>query len=257
MSTFKIYPVYLGYSSFSYGDMMCKSPKRNESYYVTMGCLLLQNNQTGAWTLLDTGMPSKQEFETEGFPYAYQDDPNAPDGLVEALAKLGVKPTDISQAACSHLHSDHCWNFDLLRRDIPIYVQEEELAHAAAARKPERWSYQLLDLPNFPAWGRRLSQIVCHSGDYEIEPGLKAISTPGHTYGSQSFLIDTEEGKYIYVGDLYYDKTNWENDNMIGWYCSINKWYQSHEKVQQIVKETDAKILSIHYPPTFDHVCYG
>ena len=44
---------------------------------------------------------------------------------------------------------------------------------------------------------------------------------------------------------------------MIAWYSSIDEWYQSHAKIQALIRATGAKILSIHNPATFDHTVYG
>lgn len=255
MSTFKIYPLYLGRSpEFDLSGIVAKK-KPGEKGYMTHGCLLLENNQTGEFTLLDCGTPSAEEV-AQGAPYHYNADPNAP-SFTQALRQHGITPADIHQAAVSHLHSDHCWNAPLLRKDAPIYVQSKEIQHAVTAKKPELWSYTMIDYPACPRWAQVLLQLRPIDGDWEIEPGLRAILTPGHTYGSQSFLIDTEDGPYIYVGDLYYCEENWKTDSMIAWYSSIDEWYQSHAKIQALIRATGAKILSIHNPATFDHTVYG
>lgn len=256
MSTFTIYPVYMGTSPLIDKTVAVAKLPYGTPYKMTHGCLLLKNNQTGEWTLLDGGIPSHKEV-SEGAPYTYNADSDSPKDFAEAISKLGIKPTDIKQAGVSHLHSDHSWNFNQLRRDVPIYVQRKELQHAATPRKPERWSYTLIDYPGCPRWAQCILQFVGKDGDYEIEPGLRAISTPGHTYGSQSFIIDTEKGTYIYVGDLYYCEDNWKNDAMVAWYSSIDEWYESHNKVMALKEQTNATILSIHNPQIFEQDYYG
>ena len=230
-----------------------------QPWTLSLGCILLQNNQTGAWTLLDTGYAPKADVLRDHLPYSYilaLEDPY-PVTLPEALASYGVKPEDISQIGISHLHQDHAWNLELFRKDIPIYVQQKEVAHAASCRNVERKSYCMFDtdLPGYPHWMRRRTQFTMRDGDYEIEPGLRAIFTPGHTPGSQSFVIDTEEGPYVYVGDLYYAEQNWQEPggHILGWYNSMEDWYHSHDRVMA----TGAKVLSVHCPSTFDRKCYG
>ena len=39
-------------------------------------------------------------------------------------------------------------------------------------------------------------------GDADILPGLKVITTPGHTIGHQSVLFDTEQGVLCVSGDI-------------------------------------------------------
>lgn len=255
MATFKIYPLYLGRSpEFDKSGIVAKK-KPGETAYMTHGCLLAKNTETGEYTLLDGGTPSAAEVEA-GAPYTYNADKNAP-SFVEQLAKHGITPSDIKQATVSHLHSDHCWNIPLLRKDAPVYVQRLELQHAITARNPEKWSYTMIDYPGCPRWTQNIGALRPISGDYVIEPGLTALLTPGHTYGSQTIMIDTEEGPYLFVGDLYYCDENWEKDAMIAWYSSIDEWYESHDKIRQIVQDTGAKILSVHNPATFEREVYG
>lgn len=258
MSTFKIYPVYMGNN---YEDICFVLGKHTPGtpWELSLGCFLLQNNQTGAWTLLDTGYPSPKEIIENGIPHThFLEGKNCkPTALVDALAEFGVKPEDIVQVGLSHLHQDHAWNLELFRKDIPFYVQRKEVEHAMTCNPIERKSYGMyeIDKPGYPFWSRGKLQFVYHDGDYEIEPGLRAIYTPGHTPGSQSFLIDTEEGTYIYVGDQYYCEQNWQEPggHILGWYNSMDDWYRSHRKIM----DTHAKILSIHCPSTFERKCYG
>lgn len=258
MSTFKIYPIYLGNAyediSFVIGKTLPGKP-----WELSLGCILLQNDQTGEWTLLDTGFAPKSEVIENHLPHTYileMKDPY-PLTLQQGLATVGIKPEDIHQIGLSHLHQDHAWNLELFGQDVPIHVQQKELAHAISCRNVEKKSYGMypMDKPGYPHWIRGKDHFVMHDGDYEIEPGLRALFTPGHTPGSQSFLIDTKEGPYIYVGDLYYTEQNWQEPggHILGWFNSMEDWYHSHDKVMN----TRAKILSVHCPSTFSQKCYG
>ena len=44
------------------------------------------------------------------------------------------------------------------------------------------------------------TNIVLIDGETEVEPGLIILSTPGHTAGHQSVLVDTEDGIVIFAG---------------------------------------------------------
>lgn len=207
---------------------------------------LCDAKRTGVGRYIDLGMMDNVLYhyvlEAEGYKT-----------LVDALAEVDIKPEDVTRICLSHLHSDHAWNLQLFRKDIPIYVQRKEVEHAVSPWKIERNSYQRIDRPGCPGWMRGIDQSVLKDGDYEIEPGLKALFTPGHTCGSQSFLIDTKDGQYIYVGDLYYAEENWKENVPTGWYYSLDMWYRSNEKVLS----TGAKILSVHVKSTFDKKVYG
>jgi N-acyl homoserine lactone hydrolase len=91
----------------------------------------------------------------------------------------------------THLHFDHCGG-NRRFAGTPIYVQRVEYE---AAREPdylEEWvrfpgaTYELLD------------------GDAELFPGVRAISTPGHSPGHQIVVVETDEGPVVLGGDVTY-----------------------------------------------------
>jgi len=45
-------------------------------------------------------------------------------------------------------------------------------------------------------------RIVFVNDGQEVVPGLQALSTPGHTVGHTSFVIDSQGSSIVYTGDL-------------------------------------------------------
>ena len=111
--------------------------------------------------------------------------------LEEGLNRLGVKPQDIEIVIHTHLHDDHCQN-DSLFPQAEVFVQRREWQFCLDPHPLDhRFDAELLE-------GVRLTEL---DGDAEIEPGLRVISTPGHTPGGQSVVIDTKEsGKVLITG---------------------------------------------------------
>jgi len=109
--------------------------------------------------------------------------------VLDALRTAQVDPADITAIVNCHMHWDHSGgNYEL--PGIPIYVQAAELE---AARAPD------FTLPeytfDFP--GARLTTI---DGEHDLLPGIRIVSTPGHTPGHQSLLIETDEGVVMLAG---------------------------------------------------------
>ncbi len=105
----------------------------------------------------------------------------------EALATLGVGIGDVDAVVVSHLHFDHCGQLNAF--DVPVVVQSAELEMLAdpiytvaewADRDPDRW--QVID------------------GDHDLAPGVRVVSTPGHTPGHQSVVVETSEGTVVIGG---------------------------------------------------------
>jgi N-acyl homoserine lactone hydrolase len=91
----------------------------------------------------------------------------------------------------THLHFDHCGG-NRRYAGTSTYVQRVELAAAVAPDYLEEWvhfdgeAYVELD------------------GDTELFDGVSVLSTPGHSPGHQSVLVETREGLVVLGGDVTY-----------------------------------------------------
>ncbi len=117
--------------------------------------------------------------------------------LVDELARYGVAPRDVSAIVNSHLHFDHCGN-NRQFRGTTIYAQIKEFE---AATQP---GYTI------PEWvGPADAQYVPLDGDHQLWDGLQLISTPGHTPGHQSLLVETKLGLELIAGQAIYSKSEY------------------------------------------------
>lgn len=134
----------------------------------------------GEVILVDTGV---------GEGNAYVDGHFEPErvSLIDALARHGVSPADVTSIINSHLHFDHCGNNRLFAH-ANAFVQAAELE---AARQP---GYTV------PAWfdfeGARL---VAVDGDRTIAPGVSVLFSPGHTPGHQAVLVEKSSQERILI----------------------------------------------------------
>jgi len=95
--------------------------------------------------------------------------------LLKALTKEGLKPQDIDLIFITHYHPDHILNIrlfpdkDILDDDI-IYREDKLISFSGK-------------IPN---------------------TNIKVIPTPGHAYEHACLLIETEKGKIVVAGDLWW-----------------------------------------------------
>jgi len=120
--------------------------------------------------LVDTGVGVGNEFIDECYH------PRST-SLLDALAGVGVASSDISTVVVSHLHFDHCGQQGALA--APVYVQATEFE---VAQTP---GYTVPDWAAIPNDRLRLVH-----GDQVIAEGISLLSTPGHTPGHQSVLLE-------------------------------------------------------------------
>ncbi len=138
----------------------------------------------GGAALVDTGVGGSQGL---------QDDWRAVNvAAADALAGLDMSPADISLVINTHLHFDHCGQ-NAVFKHAAFHVQRAELARA------RRESPDLADWFDFA--GARFELL---DGDTEIVPGLSVITTPGHTVGHQSVVIEGADGEDLLIGDAAY-----------------------------------------------------
>ena len=131
-----------------------------------------------ARVLVDTGMtqlhPAVADMDPRLYPLKEQD--------------FDIQSVDI--VVNTHLHFDHCGGNHLFVGK-PIYVQRQELDDARNQN-----DYTIPEWVDPPGM-----HYIPVDGELELLPGLRLLSAPGHTRGSQVVVIDGDEGPTIIAGD--------------------------------------------------------
>ncbi len=111
--------------------------------------------------------------------------------LASSLDTIGLTPTDIVAVVLSHLHFDHCGQQGIL--SAPTYVQAVEFE---AAQIPG------YTVPDWAAIPRDRLRLV--NGDVKIAEGVGLFSTPGHTPGHQSVVIEAGDERLVLAAQCAY-----------------------------------------------------
>ena len=133
--------------------------------------------------------------------------------LLEALEKEGLEPEDIDLIFVTHYHLDHVLNIKLfpdknvLDGDI-IYRDDKEIGFSGK-------------IPN---------------------TNIKIIPTPGHAHEHVCLLVETEKGKIVIAGDLWWwtDKEKQKTD-----YRSLMNHEDPYVKDKTALRNSRKKILEI------------
>jgi N-acyl homoserine lactone hydrolase len=147
----------------------------------------------------------------------------------DALADLDMTPADIGLVINTHLHFDHCGQ-NAVFRHAPCYVQRTELARA------ERESPELCGWFDFMN-----ARFELLDGDAEVLPGLSVITTPGHTVGHQSVLVQSDGGSDLLIGDAAYTPRQYTQpagqDLPPGQASDVESWHDSVRRIQSLGPE--------------------
>jgi glyoxylase-like metal-dependent hydrolase (beta-lactamase superfamily II) len=117
----------------------------------------------------------------------------------DALAEHGISLADVTGAANCHLHADHSGQ-NVRLTGIPIFVQRREWK--LMEDDPDHTVREWVDAPG-------LTYEVL-DGETEVAPGIRIVSTPGHTAGHQSAVLETDEGIVVLAGQALQSRAEWE-----------------------------------------------
>lgn len=210
-------------------------------------CLLVRGG--GRTMVVDTGIGTKvtpQQAQIMGLM-------RPEGGLVEGLARRGLKPEDVDLVINTHLHADHCGGNTRLDGEsvVPTFpnaeywVQRLEYADASFPNERTRGTY-------FPANYVLLyesGQMRLLDGEADVVPGMRCVVTPGHTRAHQAVVFEADGRAALYVCDMaslavHFARLAW----MTAYDVEPLVTLETKRIWQKWALERDALILFIHEP---------
>lgn len=181
--------------------------------------------------------------------------------ILEALAANDATPEQIDAIIITHLHWDHCWNLEKFP-NAKIYVQKKEMLCALDAEPIFYTAYEhpRRGFENFP-WVDSLARFHYVDGDTWLFPGIKVLSLPGHSYGSQGVLVKGYQQYYMLPGDLISARENWEGipghkHVPCGTVQNITEYYESFKKLDQYDAEYGFTVIPSHDETALEKAVY-
>lgn len=167
---------------------------------LSCNCPLIQTGKHNI--LIDCGLGRKWN-EKQRDIYAIEDRPR----LIEDLAAVGLKPSDITILLHTHLHLDHAgWNTQLNAKGElePVFVNARHIV--------ERRELEVARRPNEIQRGTYLSSNIApidaekawdtFEDTREIVPGVTVFRTGGHTFGHLAVRIESGGQKALFIGEM-------------------------------------------------------
>jgi glyoxylase-like metal-dependent hydrolase (beta-lactamase superfamily II) len=181
----------------------------------------------GRTILFDAGF-YRDQFMKQWHPSDYQK-PS------EAVARLGLKPSDITDVIISHIHWDHADGFDLFP-NATIWIQKDELEYYAG----EAWQGHkrtaadpdvILGLVRLNTLGR---VHLVHGDDQTIFPGITAYIGGKHTWQSQFITVATAAGTVVLASDNAYLYENLDKRIAIAQTLDVESNLRAQDRMHQL-----------------------
>ena len=200
---------------------------------VAVTCLLIRCGEETA--LVDTG-------------FGDVEDPDRAESLSRGLRELSVAPESIRWVIITHAHGDHCLGCTRERDgeraaafpNARYVLQEKECRSARADEQLWRTQFAVLD---------RNGRIHRIQGDTRLTRCITCLSTPGHTVGHQSVLIESNGESAVFLGDLSIFATGMEHPEWgPDWAWSREEDIRSRRRIAEYAAGNRSVLIVGHDP---------
>lgn len=239
----KLYVLYAG-------DIICKDVSQLNEGSSPKGEIALANpifliQHPKGWVMWDAGLSDELVNQKEGVE-AWIFHLSMKKTIVSQFEEIGIRPSDVDYFAFSHVHNDHTGNANYFKSATLIMQEKEYDTAFNTDNKPFNYDdYKELED----------SKVMKLNGDYDLfgDGTIQFISTPGHTAGHQSLLLELEEtGSILISGDIAYYQENYQNKGIPTFNTDKEESSASIEKVRQLVKKKNAQLWIQHDAANFE-----
>ena len=241
----KLYRLDCGHSVANDESVWTPGENVGRSIAFSSTCWLIQRgNERLLW---DTGVPQSALNDPKGWStlpklIVYHLDKS----IIDQLAAIGLKTSDINYVALSHTHGDHIGNVNLFPNST-VLMQRAEYEWISSPDGPNDNVNQL------KALARKLLGAPKHlkllEGDTDVfgDGSVTLVSTPGHTPGHQSLLVHLKNSGFVILsGDVVHLKENFEKNTVPSLNTDKAVSIASMDRIRRMIATYKAKLFINH-----------
>ncbi|MEA1072208.1 N-acyl homoserine lactonase family protein [Sphingomonas sp. LY160] len=160
--------------------------------------------------------------------------------LVPQLARIGVKPGDITFVGISHYHYDHTGQLpDFTKATLLIGKKDLEVVRSRDQLKPR-----------FLPWLEQGSKVTEVTGDQDVfgDGRVTMLSMPGHTPGHSALLVRLASGPVLLSGDQYHFQEQVANRGVPTFNADRADTLASHDRFDRLARNVGARMIIQHEP---------
>ena len=164
-------------------------------------------------------------------------------GLVDLLAKIDLKPEQITYVGISHYHADHTGQVAFFPKATLLIGKGDW--EAISSPKPAEG----VNFKPFEGWlkGDNKVEPVALDKDVFGDGSVIMLYTPGHTPGHHSLLVKLPQtGNVVITGDAVHFRENYDNDGVPAFNVDRAQTIASIERLKKIASNFKATVIIQH-----------
>ena len=170
----------------------------------------------------------------------------------DAVARVGVKPEDVTDIIVSHIHWDHADGLDLFP-NARIWIQKAEYQHHVGATGEQ------LDRAIDPDDATMLAAIAAKGRVHQVDgdsvqiiPGITVFTGGKHTFASQYATVNTKSGTAVIASDNVYLYENLDTHRPIAQTLDSMSNVRTQDRMKTLASDPRL-IVPGHDPDVFVH----
>jgi N-acyl homoserine lactone hydrolase len=163
--------------------------------------------------------------------------------LVDLLAKINIKPEQITYVGISHYHADHTGQVNSFPK-ATLFIGKGDWDAITSPKPAEGVNYK-----PFESWAKGESKVEPVATDKDVfgDGSVIMLATPGHTPGHHSLLVKLPKtGNVIITGDAVHFRENYENDGVPWFNYNRADTLASIARLKQLQKNFKAIVIIQH-----------
>ncbi|HSZ67397.1 MAG TPA: N-acyl homoserine lactonase family protein [Xanthobacteraceae bacterium] len=153
----------------------------------------------------------------------------------DGLAALGIAPETVKTVILSHLHYDHCGNYDLFPQ-AHYHLQDREMAYATGRCMCHQALRAPFEVEDIVAMVRKVfsGRAAFHDGEDEIVPGVTVHHIGGHSKGLQSVRVKTRLGYVVLAADATHLYTHINGGRVFPLTYNVEEVVEGYERLKKL-----------------------
>ncbi len=223
--------------TYNLGEMSDTRAYLGQSKTFVGSCYLIKHGD--AYLLWDTGLA--RDALNKPLTQGDQDSESLATTIADQLARIGVKPAQVSLVGISHYHFDHIGQ----AAEFPqakLLIGQGDFDVLSRPGQEER-------AKRFSPWLRPDAKIEKVNGDYDVfgDGSVVMLDLPGHTPGHHGLLVQLpKRGPVLLSGDVVHFRENLESMGIPSFNTNRADSLASMDRFIKLAKNLDATLIIQH-----------